>query len=75
MIRRALWPLVRRARIAKLHWLMRELPLHDLRQAELILELQQLEERLAYLPAPLSLAPPQRPACPRCSCPRLGEVA
>lgn len=42
---RAIWPLVRWFRIFRLEWLMRELPAHDMRMPELILERKALEDR------------------------------
>lgn len=45
---RALWPLYRFGRLFWLNWLMRELPAHDMRQTELILEFKALEDRKCY---------------------------
>lgn len=69
---RSLWPVVRELRLLRLHWLMHELPAHDLRQAELILERQQLEETRARPDPALSLQAPQRCLCAHCPRPRLG---
>lgn len=40
---RALWPLVRQWRLFRLRWLQTQMPAHDMRQPELIVERRLLE--------------------------------